>query len=66
LNAAIRGLRKRPEPCVARIRTIAEAVVQDLRQSYFDDFNDRLIAQLTPEERGLYDEVLDDAFRFLL
>lgn len=66
LNAAIRELRKRPEPCAARIRTITEAVVQDLRKSYFDDFNDRVIAQLTPEERELYDEVLNDAFRSLL
>jgi len=66
LRASIRELRKRPEPCAVRIRTIVEAVVQDLRQSYFDGAIDRVIAQLTPEERELYDEVLDDAFRSLL
>lgn len=66
LDAALEVSRDRRDIEAMRVRQAVQRVLTEIQKEYFDDWYDRVISYLAPEELVAHDEIMDEAFRSLL
>jgi uncharacterized protein YjbI with pentapeptide repeats len=65
LNAALFVSNDRSDVESMRVRQAVQLVLTDIEKQYFDDWFDRVLSYLAPEERAAHEEIMEDAYRSL-
>jgi len=66
LNAALEVSADRRDAESMRVRQAVQRVLTDIQKEYFDDWYDRVISYLQPEELDAHSDIMDEAYRSLL
>jgi uncharacterized protein YjbI with pentapeptide repeats len=66
LNAALEIAAERRDTPSLRVHQAIQRVLTEIQKDYFEDWYDRVISYLAPEERDAHDEIMDEAYRSLL
>jgi len=66
LNAALEVSADRRDAESMRVRQAIQRVLTEIQKEYFDDWYDRVISHLEPEELDAHSDIMDEAYRSLL
>jgi uncharacterized protein YjbI with pentapeptide repeats len=63
LQAALEVSKDRRDTEAMRVRQAVQRVMTEIQKEYFDDWYDRVMSYLAPEELSAHDEIMDEAYR---